>query len=348
MLDDSVLEIEPETAPAVASCGNALPRDHRVLERSEVDQTAQRIGTLQARLMVVASSETAVIERAVVQVRPGVIHSPVVQGGGSEADEAEVAEIWTQIQAAAKSQRSRDLTIAYGRLHRRARNVRWNPLITHAFHRSAGEAGSSRVRELSRRLFDQWREAVNHLVMNNWRFSTYKVNQKADMTMPIDDQMQAGVLGLMRAAEGYIPQRKKSFSTYAGHWIRGATTVARRKGIDYTAAAQTGVRFAGMTPMAIDEEENWDVLEHGETETPASLAEEADAAQQLRRYCEQLPERHRRVIERVYGLDGEDPVYRKHYARDHQLSAQAVDTLHDEALRWLRQSMTKGQDRGSG
>lgn len=37
-----------------------------------------------------------------------------------------------------------------------------------------------------------------------------------------DDVIQAGSLGLMRAAQGFDPSLGYSFSTYAGHWIRQA------------------------------------------------------------------------------------------------------------------------------
>jgi RNA polymerase sigma factor (sigma-70 family) len=86
------------------------------------------------------------------------------------------------------------------------------------------QAGKHRV--LSREeLIDLIEEAENSrdaIISNNLRLVISIAKRYMDRGLPLQDLIQEGNIGLIRAAEGYDPDRGTCFSTYATWWIRQA------------------------------------------------------------------------------------------------------------------------------
>jgi RNA polymerase primary sigma factor len=66
------------------------------------------------------------------------------------------------------------------------------------------------------------REAVHTLVRHNLRLVVNVAKKYQNLGMTLQDLIQEGAIGLLRAAEKYDPTRGFRFSTYATWWIRQA------------------------------------------------------------------------------------------------------------------------------
>jgi len=124
-----------------------------------------------------------------------------------------------------------------------------------------------------------------------------------------DDLVQAGVFGLMRAAQKYDPAKAK-FSTYANYWIRQATqryinedTLIRVP----SHAAEDARRGRGKHLKQIETahgatrfDATNDAFHPAVVDDAARAVEAADeretAARRLRRALPRLPERHRDIL----------------------------------------------------
>jgi RNA polymerase nonessential primary-like sigma factor len=80
------------------------------------------------------------------------------------------------------------------------------------------EAGMS-VREL-RRVLRQASEARSHMVTANLRLVVSMARRSAHRPADLEDLIQEGTIGLIRAVERFDPSRGYRFSTYAVWWIR--------------------------------------------------------------------------------------------------------------------------------
>lgn len=67
-------------------------------------------------------------------------------------------------------------------------------------------------------------QAIDTLVERNLRLVVYNANKFDFPKVDLDDLIQEGVIGLMRAAKKFDYERKYKFATYATWWIRQAIT----------------------------------------------------------------------------------------------------------------------------
>lgn len=75
---------------------------------------------------------------------------------------------------------------------------------------------------LSRRSRDGDQEAKNRLVESNMRLVINIARTYHSRSIPLEDLIQEGAIGLMQAIEKFDPDRGFRFSTYATHWVRQA------------------------------------------------------------------------------------------------------------------------------
>lgn len=127
-----------------------------------------------------------------------------------------------------------------------------------------------------------------------------------------DDAAQAGMIGLMRAAQKFDPSREVEFSTYADYWIRQA--IVRQIGADRLIHVPNYVRTAMRSPdpkpgaaRYIPHAERAGKVERfgaapfsGGADEPASPESEVDhddVRGRLHEAVESLPEKERAVVE---------------------------------------------------
>jgi RNA polymerase primary sigma factor len=89
------------------------------------------------------------------------------------------------------------------------RDIRRTPLL------SAGQE-----REVACRVANGDREARDLLTRANLRLVVSIARGYAGRGLPLEDLIQEGNLGLLRAVEGFDPDRNTPFSTYASYWIK--------------------------------------------------------------------------------------------------------------------------------
>jgi RNA polymerase primary sigma factor len=75
-------------------------------------------------------------------------------------------------------------------------------------------------RELAYRIEDGDTEARDHLVRANLRLVVSIARSYAGKSLILQDLIEEGNLGLMRATEGFDPSMNTRFSTYASYWIK--------------------------------------------------------------------------------------------------------------------------------
>ena len=81
-------------------------------------------------------------------------------------------------------------------------------------------------RELARRAKEGDRKAIDHLVRANLRFVVTIAKRYANQGIPIEDLINEGNIGLIKAAERFDVDRGFKFISYAVWWIRQAMLLA--------------------------------------------------------------------------------------------------------------------------
>jgi RNA polymerase primary sigma factor len=97
-----------------------------------------------------------------------------------------------------------------------------NATILGSFVRDVNETPLLNVEEeqdLARRVQEGDIEARDHLIRANVRLVIQIARQYQRRGFSLEDLVQEGTLGLMRAVEGFDPERELRFSTYAKYWI---------------------------------------------------------------------------------------------------------------------------------
>jgi len=146
------------------------------------------------------------------------------------------------------------------------------------------------------------------------------VRQQFLGSLPFDEALQAGRIGLWRAILGYDPYRGFAFSTYAWPAIMHRVWQAVK---DHDREdAKSRVDWPSLDRLAND---------------PAALADAVALQETLYRSVYRLPQRLQQVMVAYYGLDGDTPASYRQLGARLGLSHERVRQLHTEALVWLRQ-----------
>jgi RNA polymerase primary sigma factor len=75
-------------------------------------------------------------------------------------------------------------------------------------------------KELARRIAEGEKEARDRMVRANLRLVVNIARAYAGKGLPLQDLIEEGNLGLLRAVEGFDPDMDTRFSTYASYWIK--------------------------------------------------------------------------------------------------------------------------------
>lgn len=149
------------------------------------------------------------------------------------------------------------------------------------------------------------------------------------------DELESDLhFALCKAARGWDPGRRLQFSTYAFRVMEmqlcSAVNVAKRK-----RRRRWTLSLAGLG----------DDLPNGANalgrEDPPVL-EQQDQAAALQRSLGRLHEKHRRILEKLFGLNGQPIVSAAEIAREANRSTQAVYQMRDSAVKSLRAILPHG------
>jgi RNA polymerase sigma factor (sigma-70 family) len=144
------------------------------------------------------------------------------------------------------------------------------------------------------------------------------IQRQGGGSIPYEEALQAGRIGLWNAIRGYDRARGTAFSTYA--WVAIWRQIHRRgKELSRESDAQVPEMSA-----------RWVVLD------PVEEVERRLTLDGLHDLVGQLPKRLRRVIVGRYGLGEQSPCTLKELGKEMGISGERVRQLQQEALAWLR------------
>lgn len=202
-------------------------------------------------------------------------------------------------------------------------------------------------RELGRRIQNGDEEAWRKLVECNLRLVVSLGRPYARRGALLNDVIQAGNIGLMRAARSFDPDKGNRFATYAGWWIKQAIQRALPDEV-------STIRI----PEHIDREQRQGVVQHnlphtvsleaplGEEGTLSELipdpkSEDVDqvtAEMTVTSALKHLPDREARVLTMRYGLGCKEYSFTE-IGDSLNVTSTRARQLHDRALKSLRGSL---------
>ena len=172
--------------------------------------------------------------------------------------------------------------------------------------------------ELSKKIHEGDRQALDKLVRANLRFVVCVARQYQDQGLSLPDLINEGNVGLIKAAEKFDEKRGLKFITYAVWWIR-------ERILNALAADQRH-----FTRQLLNELPPPDSLITPVSQTSESLSTEMNQERSL------LGERERLIIERTFGLNGQLEMTLEEIGESLELSRERVRQIREKAIRKLR------------
>jgi RNA polymerase sigma factor (sigma-70 family) len=180
--------------------------------------------------------------------------------------------------------------------------------------------GSDQENALGRRIRSGDTMARNTLIRSNLRLVLWIAEQFPNRYVRLSERISEGNMALIRAAERFNPERRIRFGAYAAKAIRRRITHAI--GVAVRIAKRERPLHEGrdllIAPSVTDE------LETQETLEPVITG------------VSRLSKRERLILDRRYGLNGNDPHTFEALGRHLHVTRQRARQLHNRALRKLR------------
>ena len=194
------------------------------------------------------------------------------------------------------------------------------------------------------------RRALHALVEGNLRFVVSTARRYRGRGVPMEDLVNEGNLGLLRAAERFDPDRGVRFVTYAAFFVRQTMLDAvARSGrtappLPEDRADRTGRRSRAAVVVSLEAprtpDDSGTALAELLEDPAAPGADGPGAGRERRRTLETglafLPGREERVLRLFFGLDGRGQRSLARIGRELGVSRERVRQLKDRALARLR------------
>jgi len=160
--------------------------------------------------------------------------------------------------------------------------------------------------------------------------------------LEVDDLVQEGVAGALKAAAKFNPEAGAGFLTYSAWWIEAAMKDAMARPIIRT---PEGAAYAQVHSLDAPREgetgcgrQDW---QRDDQPGPHDLSSAAEERAQVRRALPRLAPRDREVLVRHMGLDGRAPQSLQAVARELGITRQRAGQLLDRARLDLRRELAR-------
>lgn len=187
----------------------------------------------------------------------------------------------------------------------------------------AGDAPAGAADRLRAKLRDA--AAIREeLILSNTRLVTYVAKRFADRRTPLEDLVAAGQPTLIRSVDLFDYSRGFRFSTYAAWALRNYfVRLVNRRGED-------GGGGDGIDPLHS--------VADGRTDPAAEWRHVGEVARRVSAGVDVLTERHRLVVTRRFGLDGEKPKRFREIGEELGVSTERARQILAQAIGRMRKS----------
>ncbi len=205
--------------------------------------------------------------------------------------------------------------------------------------------------ELARQARQGDAAARNRLIRSHLRFVVLVARRFQGNGLPLEDLINEGNLGLIRAAEMFDPERGCPFTSYAVLWIRQAVNRAVRR---YAREARPPRSMAGWTTVSLDapvgEEEDSgrlvDSIADQKGRRPDELALDSSLREEIGDLLAALPPREAGILQARFGLQGGKPATLEEVGERYELTKERVRQIEKKSLRRIRHFVESGRLKG--
>ena len=191
---------------------------------------------------------------------------------------------------------------------------------------------------------------IDMLIESNLRFAYSEALRFSEKcTVPLEDLIQQGTLGLYEAAKRYDPEMGYRFITYAVWWIRQrmGEYFARDDLIRQPAGHKKRMRYTYLS-LEADGKKNekslpslYNRLNAGNAAPADTLLEVAEEREHVGKLLTMLPPKEADVLRKYYGFEGGESWTLATLGEHHKISRERVRQIKNRALRRCRKILVE-------
>ena len=181
-------------------------------------------------------------------------------------------------------------------------------------------------------------DARNILIEHNLRLVAHIVKKFENTKEDKDDLLSIGAFGLIKAVDSYNFESNTRLATYASRCIENEILMYLRK------TSKMKVEVSLYEPLNVDYEGNMLMLSDVLGSDPDEIyhgIEEQDEKEMLRETFSKLGKRDREIVQKRFGLDGEEEMTQKEIAEMMGISQSYISRLEKKILVQLKKEILK-------
>lgn len=176
------------------------------------------------------------------------------------------------------------------------------------------------------------------LIERNLRLVVYIAKKFDNTRVELDDLVSIGTIGLIKSISGFDPNKNIKLATFASRCIENEILMHLRK------TSRMKVEVSLYEPLNVDYEGNMLMLSDVLGSDPDEIyhgIEAQDEKEMLRETFSKLGKRDREIVEKRFGLDGQDEMTQKEIAEMMGISQSYISRLEKKILVQLKKEILK-------
>ncbi|MBR5174246.1 MAG: RNA polymerase sporulation sigma factor SigK [Clostridia bacterium] len=174
------------------------------------------------------------------------------------------------------------------------------------------------------------------LIERNLRLVVYIAKKFDNTRVELDDLVSIGTIGLIKSISGFDPSKNIKLATFASRCIENEILMHLRK------TSKMKVEVSLYEPLNVDYEGNMLMLSDVLGSDPDEIyhgIEEQDEKEMLRQTFSKLGKRDREIVQKRFGLDGEDEMTQKEIAEMMGISQSYISRLEKKIIERLKEEI---------